>query len=131
MRLGREFVWAFVVASVILCLPGPARGGMPGSVERSDPLHRCIVVSYRLTAPIGRAARDVDCYFFLPQNEPRQQIHELRFDPKPTEITTDEHGRRIVRFRIPRIDVGEHRVVRWMARVTTFRTKVYVDRPAA
>jgi len=131
MRTGRPFVRTCVITLLAVCLASTARGAVPANVERSDPLHRCIVVGYRLTSPIGRAAKDVDCYFFLPQNEPRQQIHELRFDPKPAEITTDEHGRRIARFHIPRIAVGEHRVVRWMARVTTFRTKVYVDRPAA
>ena len=71
---------------------------VPGNVVLSDPTDRCVVATYRLTAPPDRAAEDVHCWFPLPQDEPRQRIHALRFQPKPTEVITDEHGRRLAIF---------------------------------
>ena len=102
---------------------------VPAHVERSDAATRCVVASYRLTAPAGRAAEDVTCTFFLPQDEPRQTVHDLRFQPEPAEILTDAHGRRIARFVLPCIPAGEYAAVRWMARVTTWRTRHYLDGP--
>jgi len=102
---------------------------VPANVVLSDPTDRCVVATYRLTAPRDRAAEDVHCWFPLPQDEPRQRIHALRFQPKPTEVTTDEHGRRLAHFHVGRIAKGQHRIVRWMARVTTYRTRTYLDKP--
>jgi len=102
----------------------------PAWVERTDGATRCVVATYRLRAPRSRDAEDVACHFFLPQDEPCQAIHALRFQPDPTEIVIDAHGRRIVCFRLPRIPAGETAVVRWMARVTTWRTQHHLAPPA-
>lgn len=102
---------------------------VPANVVLSDPTDRCVVATYRLTASPDRAAEDVHCWFPVPQDEPRQRVHELRFQPKPAELLTDEHGRRLAHFHVPRIAKGRHCIVRWMARVTTCRTKTYLDKP--
>jgi len=115
------------VLAVLACVAGgiplAAAPPVPANVERSDPVTRCVVATYRLTGPAPRAAEDVTCYFFLPQDEPRQEVHDLRFQPEPAEVFTDEHGRRVARFFLPYIRPGEYRAVRWMARVTTYRTR--------
>ncbi len=116
-----------LVACVVGSLPVAAETPLPPNVERSDPLTRSLIVTYRLMGRADRAAEDVTCYFFLPQDEPRQTVRDLRFLTEPAEVFTDAHGRRVARVAVPHIRPGEHRAVRWMARVTTYRTRHYLE----
>ncbi len=97
----------------------PATAPAPRRVTRTQPRERCVVGTYRLFGEKGKPATDVHVYFSLPQNEPSQEILELRFVPEPKEILTDKHGRRLAHYVLPRIEPGRHVAVRWIARVRT------------
>lgn len=116
------------LAALLLGLPTwtcLAAAAVPGNVKLSRPLKKYVVATHRLFAKEEQAAEDVHCYLLLPEEGPRQRIQSILFSPEPKAVTTDEHGRRIAHFRIPRIAPGGHVAVRWVAKVTTYDMKAY------
>jgi len=116
-------VWGFLCSSVSAEASGPASTGDANRILLTKPMTKCVVATYRMVGHEQRPATDVHCYFHLPQDEPGQQVLDLRLIPKPREITTDPHGRRLAHFVIPRLAPGQHVPVRWIARARTWATK--------
>ena len=117
-----------VLLGTALASPCAAEPGIPRNVRLSHPLRKCVVATYRLWASEKEAAEDVHAYLFLPQDEPRQRVEGLFFFPKPREIITDKHGRKIALFIVPRIAPGRHAPVRWIAKLRTYEMKVLVKK---
>jgi len=115
-----------LLSAAALASSGRAIPGSPLELKLSNPLQKTVVATHRLVAGPKKPVEDVNCYFFIPQDEPRQKIEALQFIPKPDSIGTDKYGRKVARWHIRRIPAGGHVAVRWAALVTTYDMKAQI-----
>ncbi len=117
-----------LLVAAVLSAVCTVRAALPAHVRRTEPLNKCVVATYRISARADARAENVNCFFFLPRDEAGQEIHSLLLDPAPEKVYRDRYGRRIAHVVLPRIYPGKHAVVRWIARVSLYGTVTTMPR---
>lgn len=99
---------------------------LPGDTPYLEDRPRRVHVSYTITyrAKGAGSIEQLAAYLALPREIPGQHLlGELRFDPQPSRVETDEWGQQVAVFDVGSLPAGQARSIRWEGDFALYRVR--------